>query len=390
MAYIEKTKNGRFRGIAKQGRVKLGTKTFDRKKDALAWAERQEAAAQGVSDPKAGRARLRECLAEWMDEREGVVAPLTFIGDDQSIKHVPLALMQRTIASITHRDIEAWYKSMRKQGYSDNTIRRHKAAMSSFFSWAVRDGRIATNPVKDSTLPKALEEPREMEPFTEQELMSVVSRVAADSQFHADVILILGWTGVRWGEARALRVSDVRLGRVPYLLVSKSHSQSSIEKVPKGRRRRQVPLADVVMPAIERVSAGKRPSDYLLTGPNGGQIWSPAFTRRIDWPTVSDGRRIHDLRHTAACIWLTRGVDLGTVREWMGHTSILTTNRYLHHLGRTADQAGLSLLNSSGGPHGDREDIAELPLSRADTSESVTGAMCSMMTERTTLARAAL
>lgn len=34
------------------------------------------------------------------------------------------------------------------------------------------------------------------------------------------------------------------------------------------------------------------------------------------------GRRIHDLRHTAACLWLARGVDVSTVQSWMGHASI--------------------------------------------------------------------
>ena len=45
------------------------------------------------------------------------------------------------------------------------------------------------------------------------------------------------------------------------------------------------------------------------------------------------------------------GVDPGTVQAWMGHESIATTNRYLHFLGTSADQAGLDRLNDpSRGP----------------------------------------
>lgn len=66
--------------------------------------------------------------------------------------------------------------------------------------------------------------------------------------------------------------------------------------------------------------------------------------------------RIHDLRHTAACLWLARGVDVSTVQNWMGHASIATTNLYLHHLGTGADLAGLERLNrapgATGGPAG--------------------------------------
>ena len=40
------------------------------------------------------------------------------------------------------------------------------------------------------------------------------------------------------------------------------------------------------------------------------------------------------MAHTAACLWLARGVDPATVLAWMGHASIAATNLYLHHLGR--------------------------------------------------------
>jgi Replication initiator protein, pSAM2/Phage integrase family len=70
-----------------------------------------------------------------------------------------------------------------------------------------------------------------------------------------------------------------------------------------------------------------------------------AFKRTLKWNVVAEGRRIHDLRHTAACLWLANGVDPGTVQAWMGHASIATTNLYLHHLGTSADRAGLDRLN---------------------------------------------
>ena len=67
------------------------------------------------------------------------------------------------------------------------------------------------------------------------------------------------------------------------------------------------------------------------------------------------GRRIHDLRHTGACLWLATGVDPVTVQAWLGHASIATTNIYLHHLGSSADRAGLERLNAPGGAGGAQE-----------------------------------
>jgi integrase len=84
---------------------------------------------------------------------------------------------------------------------------------------------------------------------------------------------------------------------------------------------------------------------------SGHQLHATAFKRTLAWTTIAEGRRIHDLRHTAACLWLARGVDPRgvdpvTVRAWMGHASIATTNLYLHHLGTSADRAGLDRLNA--------------------------------------------
>ncbi len=56
----------------------------------------------------------------------------------------------------------------------------------------------------------------------------------------------------------------------------------------------------------------------------------------------------HGLRPTAACLGLARGVDPVTAQARMGHASIATTNLYLHHLGTSADRAGLDRLNAAG------------------------------------------
>ena len=59
----------------------------------------------------------------------------------------------------------------------------------------------------------------------------------------------------------------------------------------------------------------------------------------MKWDQTLEGPRIHDLRHTAACLWLA-------------HEAIATTNRYLHFLGTSADRAGLDRLNDpDGGTH---------------------------------------
>ena len=37
----------------------------------------------------------------------------------------------------------------------------------------------------------------------------------------------------------------------------------------------------------------------------------------------------HVIRHSTACHLLRGGVDINTIRDWLGHVSLETTNRYV-------------------------------------------------------------
>jgi len=153
------------------------------------------------------------------------------------------------------------------------------------------------------------------------------------------------------GEARAAIVANVMRVPSPAILVRRSAPEGVGTKSTKGRRSRRVPLANRVLSIVERLATGKTPSDLLLTTERGAQLHRSAVLRSVGWPSTGQGRRLHDLRHTAACLWLARGVDPGPVQAWMGHESIATTNRCLHYLGTGADLAGLERLNATPGGH---------------------------------------
>ncbi|HKX68200.1 MAG TPA: tyrosine-type recombinase/integrase, partial [Intrasporangium sp.] len=82
----------------------------------------------------------------------------------------------------------------------------------------------------------------------------------------------------------------------------------------------------------------------------------------VRWTTTGLGRRPHDLRHTAASLWIAAGVDIKTVSSWLGHsTAKLTLDTYSHLMGTDADRAALDRVNrvlgSFTGP-ADRKDKA--------------------------------
>lgn len=172
----------------------------------------------------------------------------------------------------------------------------------------------------------------------------------------ADLLLIDAWTGLRWSELRAIRVRDLVEVPMPVLVVQRAEPEGVRVKGTKSGRSRRVPVADRVLPIVRELASGRHADAGLFVTSSGHQLHASAFKRTLDWSSVAEGRRIHDLRHTAACLWLSLGVDPVTVQAWMGHASIATTNLYLHHLGTAADRAGLDRLNGRGHTWGTRRD----------------------------------
>lgn len=164
-----------------------------------------------------------------------------------------------------------------------------------------------------------------------------------------------GWTGLRWSELRAIRIRDFVQVPMPLLVVQRAAPEGIEVKGTKGGRSRRVPLADRILPVVQALARDKDGEDLLFVTDSGHQLHASALKRTVSWSTISHGRRIHDLLHTAACLWLARGVDPATVQAWMGHTSI-ATNIYLHHMGTGADQAGLARLNARGNTWGTQTD----------------------------------
>jgi integrase len=144
---------------------------------------------------------------------------------------------------------------------------------------------------------------------------------------------------------------------MPVLAVQRAEPEGVAVKGTKSNKSRRVPAADRVLPLVREFAAGQPAEERLCVTSSGHQLHASAFKRTLGWTTLGGGRRIHDLRHTAACLWLVRGVDPVTVQAWMGHALIATTNLYLHHLGTSADRAGLDRLNRPGHTGSTRWDL---------------------------------
>lgn len=171
----------------------------------------------------------------------------------------------------------------------------------------------------------------------------------------------LVYTGMRAGEATALRVDDVDFER-GIIRVSRSLSPGQrgelIEQSPKSHKSRDVPLIDALRPYAEAAARGKRSSDLLFAGPDGGRLTNHNARRGADWETLREaiGRpdlRIHDLRHTFATILFDAGASAPDVQATLGHSSLQVTERYSRAREGVALRAGAALNDALKGAAGE-------------------------------------
>lgn len=88
---------------------------------------------------------------------------------------------------------------------------------------------------------------------------------------------------------------------------------------------------------MARWSVGRAADEWLFAAPEGGPLRETNWKRSVGWtkakatidrPTL----RVHDLRHTAASLWLSGGADPKVVQRVLGHASAAMTMDLYGHL----------------------------------------------------------
>ena len=263
---VSKDRSGRWRAVLKNRREYVAGKTFDTKREAEAWLAREKAALTGGTDPRAGQVTVRTMFATYMEARRHTVAVKTYRSDMEMVKLMPPNLASLHVGRVTDREIQRVLDAWSRR-YAESSVRRFRAVLSGFFAWSVRERLRIDNPVTRTSVAHQFLPTSGMQPFTEDELDEVRADIAVHDQHLADVVWLLAWTGLRWSEARELRVADLIQVPMPRLLIRRSAPETVEAKPTKSGRSRHVPLSDELLPVIRSMANGKGPSDLLITSP---------------------------------------------------------------------------------------------------------------------------
>jgi integrase len=231
------------------------------------------------------------------------------------------------VARIDHESIQLWVNEMSESGLSPRTVRWTHTVLKMTLDYAIDDGRlIAKNPAVRTKFPP-------MRQTTHTYLTArEVARLAEACGTQGDVVLILAYTGLRFGELTGLNVEDVDIeARRVRVRRSITVGGRLVEGNPKSDAgRRSVPIPERVVPALKARLGGRVRGAPAITSPRGSRLGLENWKRSVAWKAAitqigRDTMRVHDLRHTYASLSRRAGADLRLLQKAMGHASITVT-----------------------------------------------------------------
>ncbi|MBH0169302.1 tyrosine-type recombinase/integrase [Fictibacillus sp. 18YEL24] len=228
-----------------------------------------------------------------------------------------------TVELIDHKKIDKYLFYLKEdRNYADASRLRHLHTISSFMKYLIREDVIIKNPCEKVTRFKVVK--KEREPLSENEVELFFEEARGQTK---TLIYLLYYTGARISEASSLVWNDI------------DYEQKTVKLLGKGRKTRKVPLH----PKLEEELKGhhlrmtmenKNKMNYVFYTKKTGRL-SQQYARIFIDKLAKDlefSKKVtcHTFRHSFATNLLKKGVDLFKIQRLLGHTSLRTTEVYLH------------------------------------------------------------
>lgn len=157
-------------------------------------------------------------------------------------------------------------------------------------------------------------------------LLACPDRITAQGRRDYALLLFLYNAGARASEAAQLTIGDV------------DFVSSSVSILGKGRKQRHCPLWPDTIQALLALAAKRPPQERVFLNRCSqpltrfgihAVVERYARKAKADTPSLASKRvSPHSIRHSTATHLLRSGADINTVRAWLGHVSLDTTNIY--------------------------------------------------------------
>ena len=343
---IYKRKDGRWEGRYSKGRDSSGKIVYGYVY-AKTCAELKKRLRTMLLEPKKQKPvtlNLADVSEQWLSIAALKVKPSTFAVYDSIVRLHILPLIGKTnIGEINTALISTFVQdrlehgcAISGRGLAPKTVRDILSVLKGIIDFAVEE-KLIESPVS-IIYPKQQQKPMRVLSNSEQAVL--IQALLDNMTIHNAGILLCLYTGLRVGEVCALSVNDffpcfdkvsvrqsVRRVKIydskTKLIIDSPKSKSSV---------RDIPLPQFLAPIL--MSFKREEAEYFIST-HDSHLTEPRtmqnhFKRIIKTAGIADAN-FHCLRHTFATRCVEAGVDIKSLSEILGHSSVnITLNRYVH------------------------------------------------------------
>lgn len=241
-----------------------------------------------------------------------------------------LGFVGKPLGAMTLQDAVDYHTWLKEQYKSAHSVKLHINVAKALCAFGVKLNYLRTN-VFAVIKPDATPEVTHKRILTEEQTFKLID--APERQRDKLLLRLVYAAGLRVSEVCGLVWGDLLLNGVLHI------------RKGKGQKERFVTLSDSMVDRLNTHRNGAGPDEPIFVSQKGGRLDETAVHRIVKSAAAAAGvspeASAHWLRHSHASHALDRGASLVTVRDTLGHSSIATTNKYLHS--KRSDSSALHL-----------------------------------------------
>jgi len=319
---------------------------------------------RGVTIPKDGPLTFPQ-LVKVFEERYVAAKQLKTAGDFKwRVKPLLERFGDKVIANIRVADVEDWQADLRKPRLVHGILRTPSAAtvnravehLRRILNWAVSREYRSSSPFTRGGL-SIVKFDREDNRRNRRISPEEEERLIGAARPHLRALMIFAFdAGVRAGEMLKLRIQDADLERGEITLRAPTTKSGKTRKVPISTKRLRAVIEWFRTDSNGHARSARAPLIVNQAGESIGGFrtsWETAVLRAYGYTPIKDrplrdsktnsltpeARKAfnaidlhwHDVRHEYACRLAERGVPITKIQYLLGHASVVTTERYIHH-----------------------------------------------------------
>lgn len=242
-----------------------------------------------------------------------------------------------SLKDFSKENITSFYSWLEENGSSVSTRNNRRAAISALASFiAEEEPEYMHECLQITDIPRKKED-KKLIPHASLEglqlILSVIDTSNIDGVRDKVMITILCVSGIRTSELINIKIGDVKFGNNPSILVHGKGNKDRLVYIPKK-------AASLILSFLKLTNreGSVYMIDWLFTNHTGEQLTRfgvnyltkkyVAIAREKDPSLVPENFSTHKFRHSFAMAQLEAGTGIFEIKEMLGHSSVMTTEKY--------------------------------------------------------------